>query len=442
MRPLIAHPSGPLEGRFEVPGDKSISHRALILAALAVGPSRLDGLADGDDVRRTALALEALGVPISGSLAEGLVVDGLGVGGLQEPAQPLDFGNSGTGVRLLMGCLATHPFTSHLCGDRSLSGRPMGRIMRPLEEMGASFLARAGDRLPLALIGTAEPLPIAYRLPVPSAQVKSAVLLAALNAPGESSVIESAPSRDHSERLLAARGAEISIEEAGGERIINLLGECELAAGDLEVPGDPSAAAFGLVAGLGPDSQITVNNLCLNPLRTGLFTCLGEMGARLTIEESGTAGGEPVGSVSVAGGGLRGIEVPPERAPAMIDEFPILACAAALAEGTTTMRGLEELRVKESDRLSAIAAGLQAAGVAVEELPDGLIIEGRGRVPGGTTIEVRHDHRIAMAFLVLGLAAEKAIAVDDGGPIATSFPGFNAAMKAVGAKIEGAEGET
>jgi 3-phosphoshikimate 1-carboxyvinyltransferase len=313
----------------------------------------------------------------------------------------------------------------------------MGRIMRPLEEMGASFLARAGDRLPLALIGTAEPLPIAYRLPVPSAQVKSAVLLAALNAPGESSVIESAPSRDHSERLLAARGAEISIEEAGGERIINLLGEC-----DLEVPGDPSAAAFGLVAGLGPDSQITVNNLCLNPLRTGLFTCLGEMGARLTIEESGTAGGEPVGSVSVAGGGLRGIEVPPERAPAMIDEFPILACAAALAEGTTTMRGLEELRVKESDRLSAIAAGLQAAGVAVEELPDGLIIEGRGRVPGGTTIEVRHDHRIAMAFLVLGLAAEKAIAVDDGGPIATSFPGFNAAMKAVGAKIEGAEGET
>jgi len=425
-----------------VPGDKSISHRALILAALAVGPSRLDGLADGDDVRRTALALEALGVPISGSLAEGLVVDGLGVGGLQEPAQPLDFGNSGTGARLLMGCLATHPFTSHLCGDRSLSGRPMGRVMRPLEEMGASFLARAGDRLPLALIGTAEPLPIAYRLPVPSAQVKSAVLLAALNAPGESSVIESAPSRDHSERLLTARGAEISIEEAGGERIINLQGECELAAGDLEVPGDPSAAAFGLVAGLGPDSQITVDNLCLNPLRTGLFTCLGEMGARLTIEESGTAGGEPVGSVSVAGGGLRGIEVPPERAPAMIDEFPILACAAALAEGTTTMRGLEELRVKESDRLSAIAAGLQAAGVAVEELPDGLIIEGRGRVPGGTTIEVRHDHRIAMAFLVLGLAAEEAIAVDDGGPIATSFPGFNAAMKAVGAKIEGAEGET
>ncbi len=425
-----------------MPGDKSISHRALILAALAVGPSRLDGLADGDDVRRTALALEALGVPISGSLAEGLVVDGLGVGGLQEPAQPLDFGNSGTGARLLMGCLATHPFTSHLCGDRSLSGRPMGRVMRPLEEMGASFLARAGDRLPLALIGTAEPLPIAYRLPVPSAQVKSAVLLAALNAPGESSVIESAPSRDHSERLLTARGAEISIEEAGGERIINLQGECELAAGDLEVPGDPSAAAFGLVAGLGPDSQITVDNLCLNPLRTGLFTCLGEMGARLTIEESGTAGGEPVGSVSVAGGGLRGIEVPPERAPAMIDEFPILACAAALAEGTTTMRGLEELRVKESDRLSAIAAGLQAAGVAVEELPDGLIIEGRGRVPGGTTIEVRHDHRIAMAFLVLGLAAEEAIAVDDGGPIATSFPGFNAAMKAVGAKIEGAEGET
>ncbi len=441
MSPLIAHPSGPLEGRFEVPGDKSISHRALILAALAVGSSRLSGLADGDDVRRTALALQALGVAIHGDPVSGLVVDGLGVGGLQEPLQPLDFGNSGTGVRLLMGCLATHPFTSHLCGDRSLSGRPMGRVMRPLEEMGASFLARDGERLPLALIGTAAPLPIAYRLPVPSAQVKSAVLLAALNAPGESSVIESAPSRDHSERLLAARGATVRIEEAGGERVISVGGECELLPGDLEVPGDPSAAAFGLVAGLGPDSRVTVDNLCLNPLRIGLFACLDEMGARLSVEESGTAGGEPVGRVSVAGGGLRGIEVPPERAPSMIDEFPVLACAAALAEGTTTMRGLEELRVKESDRLSAVAAGLQAAGVAVEELPDGLIIEGRGRVPGGATVEVRHDHRIAMAFLVLGLAAEEAIAVDDGGAIDTSFPGFVDAMQAIGANIEGTENQ-
>ncbi len=436
MRPLIAHPSGPLAGRFAVPGDKSISHRALILAALAVGQSRINGLADGDDVRRTALALQALGVPISGDLAQGLVVDGLGVGGLREPDKPLDFGNSGTGVRLLMGCLATHPFTSHLCGDASLSGRPMGRVMRPLEEMGASFLARHGEHLPLALSGTAEPLPIAYRLLVPSAQVKSAVLLAALNAPGQSSVIESAPSRDHSERLLAARGAQISIEEVDGERVISLTGECELEAGDLEVPGDPSAAAFGLVAGLAAGSHVTVDNLCLNPLRTGLFPCLDEMGAERAIEPTGTAGGEPVGRVSITGGSLSGIEVPPERAPSMIDEFPILAAAAALAEGTTKLHGLAELRLKESDRLSAIAAGLQAAGVAVEELPDGLIIEGRGQVPGGATVEARHDHRIAMAFLVLGLAAEQAIAIDDGGPIATSFPGFNAAMRAIGAKVE------
>jgi 3-phosphoshikimate 1-carboxyvinyltransferase len=272
--------------------------------------------------------------------------------------------------------------------------------------------------------------------------VKSAVLLAALNTPGESSVIESAPSRDHSERLLAARGARIRIEEAAGERVVSLAGECEIEPGDLEVPGDPSAAAFGLVAGLAAGSKVRVDNLCLNPLRIGLFTCLEEMGAGLTVEETGRAGGEPVGSVSLVGGSLRGIEVPAERAPAMIDEFPILAVAAAIAEGTTTMRGLEELRVKESDRLSAIAAGLAAVGVAVEELPDGLVIEGRGRVPGGATVEVRHDHRIAMAFLVLGLVAEQAIAVDDGGPIATSFPGFNGAMKALGARIDEARDET
>ncbi|MFQ5958874.1 MAG: 3-phosphoshikimate 1-carboxyvinyltransferase [Alphaproteobacteria bacterium] len=431
-------PAGPLSGEARVPGDKSISHRALMLGALAVGESEIRGLLEGDDVLRTARALRALGAEVERGGDGAWRVQGCGVGGLAEPAATLDMGNAGTGARLLMGIVAAHPITCQFTGDESLCARPMGRVTEPLERMGARFVARSGCRLPLTVIGAASPLPIAYRLPVPSAQVKSAVLLAGLNAPGETSVIEPEPTRDHSERLLAHFGADVRIEKGDdGARVVTIVGQPELTGRAVAVPGDPSSAAFLVVAALVvPGSAIIVRGVGVNPLRTGIFATLREMGADLTFADEREESGEPVADIVVRAGSLRGVEVPAERAPTMIDEYPVLAVAAACAEGETVMRGLAELRVKESDRLAAIAAALAASGVAVEAGDDDLIVTGcAGSPPGGGRIETRLDHRIAMASLVLGMAAKKPVAVDDTAPIATSFPGFIALCDGLGARI-------
>ncbi|MDX1580799.1 MAG: 3-phosphoshikimate 1-carboxyvinyltransferase, partial [Alphaproteobacteria bacterium] len=368
--------SDALKGAVEAPGDKSLSHRALMFAALAVGESTITGLLESEDVLATAQALRQLGAEIDKD-GEVWHVFGRGVGGLLAPEDVLDLGNSGTAVRLLMGLVATHPFTTVFTGDASLRRRPMERVAAPLRLFGAEIEARQGGLLPLTLKGTASPVPQRYEVPVPSAQVKSAVLLAALNTPGMTEVIEREATRDHTERMLARLGADIRIEDRGGARHIFLRGQPELEPFAVEVPGDPSSAAFPLVAGLlVPGSEVKVKGVGLNPLRTGLFTTLKEMGARLSIENERDEAGEPVGDITVQAGALAGVDVPPERAPSMIDEYPILAVAAAFAEGTTTLRGLAELRVKESDRLSAIAKGLRANGVGVEELEDGLIITG------------------------------------------------------------------
>jgi 3-phosphoshikimate 1-carboxyvinyltransferase len=433
---LVARRSRPLAGQIDVPGDKSISHRALMLGALAVGETAITGLLAGDDVLHTAACMRALGAEIARGEDGVWRVAGLGVGGLVEPDRVLDMGNSGTGVRLLMGLVASHPMTAIFTGDASLCRRPMARVTTPLAQMGARFVGRSGGRLPLAVVGTADALPIEYRLPVASAQVKSAIILAGLNTPGETTVIEPEPTRDHSERLLRHFGAEVRVEDdSDGARRVTLVGQPELRAADVVVPGDPSSAAFPTVAALiVPGSEVRIRNVGTNPLRTGLFTTLAEMGADIAFAEARIAGGEPVADLVVRAGGLKGVEVPAERAPSMIDEYPILAVAAACAEGTTIMRGLAELRVKESDRLAAMARGLAANGVAVEELPDGLIVHGRGRPPaGGALVATEMDHRIAMSFLVLGLAAECAVTVDDDAMIDTSFPGFAALMGGLGA---------
>lgn len=443
MPSLTAHKSEGLAGSLRVPGDKSISHRVLMLAALAVGESTIDGLLEGEDVMRTAAALRALGAEIERAPDGRWHVWGRGIGGLREPDQVLDLGNSGTGVRLLMGVLAAHPMTATLTGDASLVSRPMARIAEPLALMGAAIQARDGGRLPLAITGSAELRPVSYRLPVPSAQVKSAVLLAGLGAPGVTEVIESAPTRDHSERLLRHFGATVAVSEegeGGDGRRISLTGQPELAAGPLRVPGDPSSAAFPLVAALiTPGSEIRLPGLGLNPLRAGLIETLKEMGARIEIENAREEGGEPVGDLRVAASALEGVEVPAARAPSMIDEYPILAVAAACARGTTLMQGLGELRVKESDRLAAVACGLAACGVAVEEGPDSLTVHGTGAPggapPGGAVVASQLDHRIAMSFLVLGLASEQPVTIDDDAPIETSFPGFAAAMAGIGARF-------
>ena len=423
-----------------MPGDKSISHRALILGALAVGRTRIEGLLEGEDVLRTAAAVGALGAKVERGPDGAWTVTGVGVGGFAEPGDVLDFGNSGTGIRLMLGALASTPLTAVFTGDASLRRRPMGRVARPLERMGARILARDGDRLPLTLVGATDPLPISYTLPVPSAQVKSAVLLAGLNAPGETTVIEPLATRDHTERMLRHFGASVvTTATAGGGRQIRLKGEVELKGGDLVVPGDPSSAAFPIVAALIlPGSEIEIAGVSMNELRTGLLLTLGEMGARIERANVRTAGGEEVADLVVRASALRGVEVPAERAPSMIDEYPVLAVAAAFAQGRTVMRGLGELRVKESDRLAAMAEGLAACGVSVETEGDALSVEGLGGRPRGTAeIAARLDHRIAMAFLVMGLAAERPVSIDDGETINTSFPGFVRLMNGLGASIAG-----
>ena len=436
--PLISSAAGPLRGTCAVPGDKSISHRALMLGALAVGETRVSGLLEGEDVAATAAALRALGATIERDDDGTWRVNGVGVGGLAEPDGVLDLGNSGTAVRLLAGICASHGFTTFMTGDASLRGRPMGRIIEPLERMGARFEARSGGRLPLAVIGAGQPLPIEYRLPVPSAQVKSAVLLAGLNAPGETCVIEPAPSRDHSERMLRRFGAQVDVEaRSDGGSTIAVTGYPELQSCVLTVPGDPSAAAFPMAAALiVPGSDIVIRQVGVNPGRVGLLQTLREMDARIEMGPRRELGGEPLADIAVRAGPLRAVEVPAARAPSMIDEYPILSVIAACAEGTTRLHGLAELRVKESDRLGATAAGLRAAGVTVTERDDGLDIVGCGGPPtGGGLVATHLDHRIAMAFLVLGMASGRPMTVDDGSMIGTSYPGFVADMNGLGASI-------
>ena len=437
--PLIAaRPRLPLSGKIRVPGDKSISHRALMLGALAVGRTEISGLLEGEDVLATAAAVNALGAHASPVSDGRWAVNGVGIGGLIEPEDLLDLGNSGTSARLLLGILATHPITAFVTGDASLRRRPMGRIVEPLSRIGARFVTREGARLPLAISGAADPVPISYHLPVPSAQVKSAILLAGLNTPGTTTVIEPQPTRDHTERMLRHFGATVTTEpvEGGGKRI-TLEGYPELAAAPIAVPGDPSSAAFPLIAALIiPGSEVTIEDVGVNPLRSGLFECLREMGADIALSNEQDAGGEPVADLRARGGTLKGADIPGERAPRMIDEYPILAVAAACARGRTVMRGLAELRVKESDRLSAIGTGLAACGVRVAIDGDTLTVEGDGGLPeGGSLIATQLDHRIAMAFLVLGLAARLPVRIDDAAPIATSFPGFLSLMNGLGCTI-------
>lgn len=445
MRPLNSGIAGPLRGKTDLPGDKSISHRALMIGAAAVGETTISNLLEGEDVLHTAAALRALGAEIARDEDEpGLWhVHGRGVGGLAEPAQVLDLGNSGTGARLIIGLLATHPFVSCLTGDASLTARPMGRVAEPLERMGARIVARSECRLPLAVVGTSDPVPIEYRLPVASAQVKSAILLAALNTPGRSTVIEPVGTRDHTELMLRHFGADLAVAELeDGARAITLTGQPEIEGRTVRVPGDLSSAAFPAVAALViPGSEITLAGVGVNPLRAGLIETLGEMGADITIANRREEAGEPVADITLRTSALRGVEVPAERAPRMIDEYPILAVAAAFAKGTTTMGGLAELRIKETDRLGATARGLAASGVEVERSEDALVVHGTGGAPeGGAAIETGYDHRIAMAFLVLGMAAKKPVRIDDGAVIDTSFPGFVELMNRLGGSIV-AEGE-
>lgn len=438
---LIAHAAPRLAGHVRVPGDKSVSHRALLFGAMALGETTVAGLLTGEDVLRTAAAVRALGARVVEQ--DGVWrVRGFGVGGGQEPAEVLDLGNSGTSARLLAGILASHRFTSFMTGDGSLRRRPMRRVMEPLGRMGARFDSRDGGRLPLAIVGTDEMVPIEYTLPVASAQVKSCILLAGLNTAGETTVVEPQATRDHTERLLRHFGAEVRIapDEGGRGRRITVAGWPELKARHIAVPGDPSSAAFAVVAAaVKPGSDVVVENVGVNPLRTGLYATLGEMGADIAFENQREAGGEPVADLHVRGAMLKGVDVPAERAPTMIDEYPILAVAAACAEGTTRMPGLAELRAKESDRLASVAAGLAVNGVRHETGADFLIVHGDGKAPaGGGLVKTHLDHRIAMSFLVLGLASRAPVAVDDGSPIDTSFPGFVALMNRLGARIEAA----
>ncbi len=441
--PFVLRASGPLRGDIRVPGDKSISHRALMLGALAVGRTRVEGLLEGEDVMRTAAALSAMGAAITRTGPERFDIDGVGVGGLLQPEGALDMGNSGTSTRLLMGLVAAHDLVATFTGDASLSRRPMARVATPLKLMGADIALAPGDRLPLTVRGLAPALPIRYRLPVASAQVKSAVLLAGLNAAGTTTVIETVPTRDHSERMLAAFGAAVRIEElADGSRAIAVDGPAELRPQTIPVPGDPSSAAFPLVAALiVPGSRVTIRNVGLNPTRDGLVRVLEAMGARIARLNPRRVGGEPVADLAVEASALAAVEVAPEIAPSMIDEFPALFVACALAQGRSRLSGLEELRVKESDRLAVMAEGLRAAGARVEERADGLDIEGTGGapLPGGARIDPRLDHRIAMSFALLSLACRAPLVIADRRPIATSFPDFLDLMQALGAELQPAE---
>lgn len=439
MPSLTSHLSDPLSGAVRVPGDKSISHRALMLGAVALGQTRITGLLEGEDVLCTAEAMRAMGAKVERLENGEWVVNGMGVGGLLAPDRDLDMGNSGTAVRLLMGLVAGQGIKVTFKGDASLSSRPMNRVITPLVQVGAVFEASEGGRLPLTMHGAEDPMPITYELPVASAQVKSAVLLAGLNAPGETVVVEPKPTRDHSEKMLTHFGAQVTVEKLdGGARRITLKGQPELEGRDVIVPADISSAAFPLVAAcIVEGSDITVTNVGLNSLRAGVVETLKDFGANIEIFNQRIEAGEIIGDVRVVSGPLQGCVVPASRAPAQIDEYPVLFAAAACAQGESRFEGLEELRVKESDRLSVMAEGLRACGVDLEEGDDWLVIRGVGgtdkRVPGGAEVASKLDHRIAMSFLVLGLAAEKTITVDDASPIDTSFPGFRNLMENLGA---------
>lgn len=425
--PLAIFARGPLRGTVTVPGDKSISHRSLMFAGLAVGESRIEGLLEGEDVLATAAAMRAMGATIERD-ADGIWhVAGVGVGGLLQPQTALEMGNSGTSTRLLMGLVASHPITATFTGDASLSKRPMGRVIDPLSAMGAEFTSSPGGRLPLTMRGLCSAVPIDYTLPVASAQVKSAVLLAGLNTPGITRVIEPVPTRDHSERMLRGFGAELTIEETPQGRIIAIRGEPELQPQQIAVPGDPSSAAFWMVAAsIVPGSDIVIANVGMNPTRTGIITALKMMGADITELNPRIVGGEPVADLQVRHAPLSAIDVPPDLAPSMIDEYPVLFVAAAFANGRTVARGAEELRVKESDRIAAMVAALAPNGVRLEEFEDGLAIQGNGGelLPGGAQIASNLDHRIAMSMAVAGLGARDAVTIDDASPVATSYPGF------------------
>lgn len=438
--PLTAEKTGPLSGTISVPGDKSISHRALLFGALATGKTTISGILESTDIVATANALRAMGVPITKT--DGLwEVVGRSIGGLTKPQEPLDFGNAGTGVRLMMGVLAGQDFSASLTGDASLSRRPMGRVLAPLKTMGLQILEGEGDLLPLTVQGTSDLLPIVYELPVASAQVKSAVLLAGLHAAGRTTVCETEPTRDHTERMLQFFGADLQIDEVDGVRRISVDGEPSLEGRDVKVPGDPSSAAFiAAAAVIQPGSDVTIQNVLINPTRTGFFETLKEMGADLAFENERLEAGEKVADIHVRQSALTGVAVPAERAPTMIDEYPILSVVAAFADGTTRMEGLHELRVKESDRLSATHAGLTACGVKAIIDGDTLFVEGQEAVRGGGLVETHLDHRIAMSFLTLGLQTQTPVTVDDGTMIATSFPNFLPLMAELGAKIS-AKGE-
>ena len=438
-QPMTARKSGPLSGTAAVPGDKSISHRALIFGAMAVGETKITGLLEGQDVLDTAAAMRAFGAEVTRHGLGDWSVHGVGVGGFREPADVIDCGNSGTGVRLIMGTMATTAMTATFTGDASLRKRPMGRVTDPLSLFGTRAYGRQGGRLPMTVVGAANPVPVRYALPVASAQVKSAVLLAGLNAPGETVVIEREPTRDHSERMLLGFGAELHVEKGAEGHVITLKGRPELRPQSVAVPRDPSSAAFPVCAALIVEgSDILVPGVSQNLTRNGLYITLVEMGAEIEFQNPREEGGEPVADLRVRfSDALQGIEVPPERAPSMIDEYPILSVVAAFAGGKTVMRGVKELRVKESDRIDAMARGLEACGVRIEEDEDTLIVHGMGPggMPGGATCATHLDHRIAMSFLVAGMAAQQPVSVDDASPILTSFPIFEGLMTALGANL-------
>ncbi|NNL18051.1 MAG: 3-phosphoshikimate 1-carboxyvinyltransferase [Boseongicola sp.] len=442
--PLRSRKAAALTGQARVPGDKSISHRSLILGAMAVGETRISGLLDGEDVLRTADAMRAFGAEVTEHGPGEWSVHGVGVGGFREPEDVIDCGNAGTGVRLIMGAMATTPITATFTGDASLRSRPMGRVTDPIALFGAQAYGRDGGRLPMTVIGAADPIPVRYHTPMPSAQVKSAVLLAGLNAPGETVVIETEPTRDHSERMLRGFGAELSVDDTDEGRVITLKGHPELKPQTIDVPRDPSSAAFPVCAALIVEgSDVLVPNIGLNPTRAGLFETLRDMGADLTYENVREEGGEPVADLRARfSPDMKGIDVPPERAASMIDEYPILSVVASFATGTTSMHGVKELRVKESDRIDAMAQGLRANGVSVNEGEDWWEVEGLGPngVPGGATVEARLDHRIAMSFLCLGMAARDPVTVDDAAAVRTSFPIFEPLMTDLGARFERVNG--
>ena len=436
---LISFRSGPLRGTASVPGDKSVSHRALILGALSVGRTGIQGLLESQDVLNTERAMPAFGARIVRDEDGHRVVHGVGTGAFAEPADVIDCGNSGTGVRLIMGAAATQPIAVTYTGDPSLRSRPMERVTGPLRLFGARAYGRSGGRLPLTLIGARNPVPVSFESPVPSAQVKSAVLLAGLNTPGISRVLEPVPTRDHTERLLRSFGAEVATANTNGGQVISVTGHAELTGCEVVVPRDPSSAAFPVCAALVTEgSDVRIPGVSRNPTRNGLYVTLLEMGACLEFSGERETGGEPVADLRVRFSELKGVDVPAERAPSMIDEYPVLAAVAACADGRTTLRGIGELRVKECDRIDATARGLEANGISVDETGDSLVIHGRGTagVPGGGIVGTRLDHRIAMAFLCLGLASRDGIAIDDGRVIDTSFPGFVPLMRGLGARLE------